>query len=78
MTATIEIPDNEIERILKSKSDQIKELKLALKEQTILLTASTKREREGRELMGYIKDVLGAACMWGPYEKACKFLGVEK
>ena len=63
--------------VVSEQTKEIADLQLCLKETNILLVASMKREEEGVELMGYIKDVLGAKCMWGPYEKACKFLGVE-
>jgi hypothetical protein len=64
--------------MIEDQQSEIADLKLCLKETNILLVASIGREKEGVKLMTYIKDVLGAKCMWGPYEKACKFLGVEK
>ena len=64
--------------MIEDQQSEIADLKLCLQETNILLVASIGREREGAELLGEIKDTLGARCMWGPYEKACTFLGVEQ
>ena len=55
MSAIIEI---DIDKTLQSKSEQIKELRLALKETTILLTASTAAEKRLMECIRTHKRVM--------------------